>query len=234
MEIAVIGPVVGRDMLLPLLTRYSESISAEANITAAEDLSDLPQTTWNLAFIYICENDSGAYLDFIASHPDCEIVFWAEDDSLARLAMRSHPRDFLLMPFSEEQFLAVMKKCQSWADALRVFTCSGAANGRKLRCVEIQYVECVGHSCTIYCRDEALSMRRGMSEILQQLGPGFLRCHKGFVVNMRCVEEVREKTLLLRNGAEIPLSPAQADNIGSQLRAYRQEFSCFVRGGAAL
>ena len=234
MNIAVIGPMDGRDILLPLLARYSESICAKADICSADDLAALPQAVWDLAFIYICENDNDAYLAFLSANPDCEVVLWAEDDRLARLTLRSHPRDFLLMPVSEEQFLTVMKKCRSWAGALRMINCSGSSNGRKLRCVEIQYVESVGHSCTVYCRNEAFTISRGLSAVHQQLGSGFLRCHRGFVVNMRCVAEVREKSLLLHSGAEIPLSPTQSDSMGERLRAYTQELSCFVREGAVL
>ena len=234
MEIAVIGPVAGRDILLPLLTRYAESICAEANITVADDPSVLPQAVWNLALIYISKNGNDAYLDFIVANPNCEVVIWAEDDSLARLTIKSHPRDFLLMPVSEEQFLTVMKKCQSWTDALRVICCSTTGNSRKLRCIEIQYVESIGHCCALYSNSETFMVSRGLAAVQQQLGAGFLRCHRGFIVNMRCVEEVREKTLLLQNGAEIPISPTQADSVSAQLRAYTQEFSSFVRGGAAL
>lgn len=234
MNIAVIAPARGRELLLPMLVRYRESICAEAHITAAEDLSALPQSVWDLAFVYICKDNQDACLDFIAAAPDCELVLLAEDDSLARLMMRSHPRDFLLLPFGEEQFLSVMKKCHSWTDALRMINCSGSGNTRKLRCVEIQYVESVGHSCTAYCHGEAFTVSRGLAAVHKQLGAGFLRCHRGFVVNMRCVDEIREKTLLLRGGAEIPISPTQADSIGEQVRAYAREYSSFVREGAVL
>ena len=234
MNIAVIGPSAGRDTLLSLISRYAESICAEADVTVGDDLHTLPQNFWNLAFIYFCESIYDDYLEFISAHPDCEVVLWAEDDRLARIGLRSHPRDYLILPTGDEQFLAVMKKCQSWTDALRALSFSGAGSGRKIRCVEVQYVESVGHSCEIHCRDKVVTVNRGLSAVYQQLGPGFLRCHRGFVVNMRCVAELREKSLLLQGNEEVPLSPTQAADVSAEVRAYTQQLACFHQGGSPI
>ena len=230
MKIAVIGPAAGRDTLIPMIARYSESICAEAEITAADDLDLLPSGSWDLSFIYTSETGFDAYLAFVSANPDCEVVLWAEDDRLARVGLRSHARDFLLLPTGDQQFLTVMKKCQSWTDALHSIICS---SNRRIRCVEIQYVESVGHTCTVHCADGVFTINRGLSELHLLLGSGFVRCHRGFVVNMRCVTEIREKSLFVGSGDEIPLSPTQAAKIADEVRTYTQELACFLRGGYA-
>ena len=234
MKIAVIGPPAGCDALLSLVSRYAESICAEADVTAGGDLHSLPQSEWDLAFIYFCESVYDEYYAFLSEHPECEVVLWAEDERLARIGLRSHPRDFLILPTGEEQFLTVMKKCQSWTDALRVLSLAGTNGGRRIRCVEVQYVESIGHSCEIHCTGEVFTVNRGLSAVYQQLGTGFLRCHRGFVVNMRCIAELREKSLLLQNDIEVPLSPTQAAAVSAEVRAYTQQFAGFHQGGADL
>ena len=235
MKIAVIGPPHGREALREKLLRYAESICADAALTAADTLCALPPAAWRLALIYAGGDNSpeeyAAYLDFLSANPDCEIVLWAEDDRMARIGLRSHARDFLLLPADDTQFLNVMKRCRSWADALRVISVSGAGGDRRLRCVEISYAESVGHSCVLHHRGEAISLSRGLSAVQEQLGCGFLRCHRGFVVNMRCVAELRERSLLLRDGAEIPLSPAQSAELAGEMRLFLDRVSAFTQGG---
>ena len=234
MKIAIVGPLSGCNALFSFLTRYADSICAEAEITSVDQLTDLPQDLWKLAFIYASEDSFDAYLDFLSANPDCEVVLWAEDDHLARSALRNHPCDFLVLPTDDEQFLRAMKKCQSWADSLRIISFSGVNSGRKIRCIEVQYVESSGHSCTIHCRDEAFTVNRGLSVVQRQLGAGFLRCHRGFVINLRCVAQVTERSVLLQDGTEVPLSPAQTEVISAEVRAYMREFAPLVQGGAAL
>ena len=234
MRIAIVGPSDRHSVLSSFLTRYADSICAEAEITLAEQLADLPQDTWQLALIYADETCYDAYFDFLSANPDCDVVLWAEDDHLARSLLRNHPCGFLVLPADEEQFLRVMKKCRSWADALRIITFPGVGGGRKIRCVEIQYVESLGHSCVIHCWDESFTVNRTLSSVQRQLGTGFLRCHRGFVINLRCVSQVEEKAVCLQNGTKIPISPTQVESIGADVQAYMREFANLVQGRVAL
>ena len=235
MKIAIIGPANGCKILSSFLTRYADSICAQIEITAAAQLTELPQDFWQLAFIYVQEDGYDTYLTFLSAYPDCEVVLWANDDHLACSALRNHPRGFLVFPADNEQFLLVMKKCRSWIDALRSISCSDASNVRKLRCVEVQYVKSAGHSCTLYCRDNTCTLNRGLAAVQQQLGSGFLLCHRGIVVNVRYIAEIRrDKTILLQDGTVLPLSPLLADSIQEEVSAYFQEHGCFIQGGRFL
>lgn len=236
MKIAIVGPLSGRNALFSFLTRYADSICAEAEIASAEQFTDLPQDLWKLAFIYASEDSFDSYLNFLSANPDCEVVLWAEDDHLACSALRNHPCDFLVLPTDDEQFLRAMKKCQSWADSLRTVSFPGVNSGRKIRCIEIQYVESSGHSCTIHCRDESFTVSCGLSAVQRQLGPGFLRCHRCFVINMHYAARVEARSLFLSDGTEIPLSPAQAESVAAEIHThtYIQDHASLVQGGAAL
>lgn len=233
MNIAIVGPSNGCETLCSFLKRYSESICAEIELTVAEELAALPAKPWDMAFIHVSEQDYDNYLAFLAGHPaDCDVLLWAEDDHLARQGLRSHSCDFLVLPLDDERFLSAMKKCSRWADALRSIRCSSGSNARKLRCIEVQYVESFGHSCTIHCRQESFAVNFGLARVQEQLGSGFIRCHKSYVVNIRYIAERRDRELLLRDGTVLPLSATCAETVTAALEDYMQRLACFIGGGA--
>ena len=232
MNVALVGPLSGCDTLRSFLERYSESICAETELTTAEELTSLPEGAWELALIHADHCGCEDFQSFVALHPDCDIVLWAEDDHLARQGLRSHSCDFLVLPFGDEQFLHAMKKCARWADALRSIRCSSGSNARKLRCIEVQYVESFGHSCTIHCRQESFAVNFGLAWVQEQLGSGFIRCHRSYVVNVRYVAEKRDRELLLRNGTVLPLSSTCAEAVTAAMIESDRYFAHFLFGGA--
>ena len=232
MNIAVVGQSSGCDTLCSFLERYSESICAETEVTVAEKLSALPNKSWAMALIHVCEQNYDDYLAFSAEHPDCDILLWAEDDHFARQGLRSHSCDFLVLPVDDERFLHAMKKCVRWADGLRSIRCAAGSNARKLRCIEVQYVESFGHSCTLHSRQETFTINSGLTRVQEQLGLGFVRCHKSYVVNIRYVAQKRDKELLLRDGTVLPLSSTCAETVSAALEDCTKRFACFIGGGA--
>lgn len=234
MKIAVIGPSDMRGVFPPLLTRYADSVCADIEITFANQLTELPQESWQLAFIYAIEDAYESYLDFLSDYPDCNVVIWAEDSHLASSALRNQPCGFLVLPIDEDQFVRVMKRCHNWTDALRIINFSRLGSGRRVRCVEVQYVESFGHSCTVHCQDEVFTVNCTLTAMHQQLGAGFFRCHRGFIVNLRCVARVGDKSVFLQDGSELPLSPSQAESIAAEIGTYTQECAPLVFGGVTL
>ena len=85
MKIAIIGPTNGRESLLSSLTRYANSICAQTEISAAEKLSELPQESWQLAFIYVHEGCYDTYLAFAAAYPDSTFAVITPDNMNAFL-----------------------------------------------------------------------------------------------------------------------------------------------------
>ena len=233
MNIAIVGPSNGCETLSSFLKRYSESICAEIELTAAEELAALPSKPWDMAFIHVSEQDYDDYLAFLTGHSDsCDILLWAEDDHLARQGLRSHSCDFLVFPLDDERFLGAMKKCTRWADALRSIRCSSGSNARKLRCIEVQYAESFGHSCTIHCRQESFTVNSGLIRVQEQLGSGFVRCHRSYVVNARYIAEKRDRELLLQNGTVLPLSPTCTEAVTAAMEESGGYFAYFSGGGA--
>jgi len=73
---------------------------------------------------------------------------------------------------------------------------------------DIQYAEASGNYVILWSahQTEAARLRATLSETLRKLGPErFARCHKGYLVNLGKVREVRTSHILLHSGDLIPL-----------------------------
>jgi len=231
-KIAVVGPEAGRETLCVLLADYSESICADPECIEFDSLGDVPADAWDLALIYTDDRHYETYLDFCRAHEGCEIVLWAEDARWAREGMHSHPAAFLLTPISAEQFCRAMRACRSWAGASRVFAQNTGKRSRRLRSVEVLYAESTGHACTVHGGGEEFPVNRSLSAVAKELGSGFLRCHRSYLVNLRAVAAVDGQFIRLTDGTVLPLSPLRAEELGEEIMAYQRRMGAFRREGA--
>lgn len=71
---------------------------------------------------------------------------------------------------------------------------------------DIVYLESEGHTVSIHTRGEVVTVYGKLDKLAPLLPDGFLRCHKSFLVNMRCIRRFREQDVLLDNGAAVPVS----------------------------
>lgn len=82
----------------------------------------------------------------------------------------------------------------------------------------IHYVECWAKVQSIITEKETYEVKSTLYELEEELKPfGFLKPHKGYLVNYRQVEVIQENSILLRNGTIIPVSK-------HRLKEVRQEY----------
>ncbi len=73
---------------------------------------------------------------------------------------------------------------------------------------DIVYGEAVGKNQRLYSagRQDFILVHSTLHELEQKLLPhGFIRVHKGFLVNYRCIAKITSRTVLLDSGESIPL-----------------------------
>ncbi len=73
---------------------------------------------------------------------------------------------------------------------------------------DILYIEAQAHTVLLHLRDgQPLRSYASIGKLEEELeGQCFLRLHKGFLVNMTCIEDFRHDGALLTSGANIPVS----------------------------
>lgn len=73
---------------------------------------------------------------------------------------------------------------------------------------DILYVEAVGKIQKLLPADgnQPFLVRSALHDLEQKLIPlGFIRVHKGFLVNYRCIRKITSRSVTLDNGAELPI-----------------------------
>lgn len=87
---------------------------------------------------------------------------------------------------------------------------------RKLPIHRIWYVEGLGKVQLVHMEgeDSPLTIHSAMQKLEEQLTPhGFLRVHKGYLVNYRYISQIEQTEILLNTGRRIPLSRRKVQEI---------------------
>ena len=90
---------------------------------------------------------------------------------------------------------------------------------------KILYIEGAGRNQFIHATDseKPLKVSYSMQSLEEQLAPkGFLRIHKGYLVNYRFIRRLKDTDALLTNGEEIPMSRLRVQEVRSQYLALMQ------------
>ena len=115
--------------------------------------------------------------------------------------------DYLLKPVEKDTLDQAIGRVLPRLETVLLETTGGM---KILRLQQILYAESVGHYVLIRLADkeEPLRLRATLLQVQQKLGAEkFVRCHKGYLVNLSQVREVRVSTsqILLHGGDAIPL-----------------------------
>lgn len=72
----------------------------------------------------------------------------------------------------------------------------------------IWYMEAIGHNCRMDTQKECYELRLSITAALEALHkePGFMRCHRSYLVNLKYVREIRRTGITLDDGRRLPVS----------------------------
>ena len=85
---------------------------------------------------------------------------------------------------------------------------------------DIEYIEADEWRCKIYtvCDEIVCAKRlRDLSSLLA--GYGFIRCHKGYIVNTAMVDKIVSARIFLKSGKDIPLGRAYKKSVRREFKA---------------
>jgi len=79
---------------------------------------------------------------------------------------------------------------------------------------EILYIGKVGRKAHVHCKDRDYYDSRTPPQLIpSELSDMFLRCHQGYWVNFRMIEELDREELALQGGLRIPISRTFRDSV---------------------
>ena len=85
---------------------------------------------------------------------------------------------------------------------------------------DIEYIEADEWRCKIYtvCNEFICAKRlRDLNALLE--GYGFIRCHKGYIVNTAMVDKIVSARIFLKSGKDIPLGRAYKKSVRREFKA---------------
>lgn len=164
------------------------------------------------------------------------VVFTTAYAEYALAAFEAHAFDYLLKPWSDERFHAVMARVRRALETAaaaasmetmdaqrRVLTIRDAGTLHRLPIPDIVWIEAEDYCTRIHAGDRRPLVRRSMQSLAEELAPaGFLRVHRSAIVNLAKVREVTplasgDADAVLADGTVVRVSRTFRDSLHREL-----------------
>ncbi len=211
--------ITARDMIASSLKGVfaQHGIEAELEVYGSADAlgADLSSKVFDLLLLDIDMpgTDGITFAEHLrAEHNNIEIIYISNREDRVFDSLRSMPRGFI----RKSRFL------QDTAEIVNLYLKNRAEQRRHPKLVlhtqngmesvqmdQIIYIEGVGKYQDIVVKDNTapIQVRRSMQELENELTPyGFLRVHKGYLVNYRFIRRIDEADLLLTTSQTLPIA----------------------------
>lgn len=128
---------------------------------------------------------------------------------------------YLIKPVSTDKLFEV---CDRFMKAMetqpRFFLFSVGKEVVRLYEKELYYGEAQGHYVVLHTKQGELKLRMTMPELEKQLGEGFFRASRSFIVNLRYVTRITKTDVVLEKGTAVPLGKGLFDQANTALIAF--------------
>ena len=136
---------------------------------------------------------------------------------------------YLLKPLEKEKFEEVLDRALREAEKHRRDEAGFLLVKTRNRTVSVPksgifYVESRGKKAEVHTGKDAVEMYASLNGLEAELGAGFYRCHRGYLVNMAYVSEYYHDRILLTNGETIYLAKEKYSE-------FVKEYMRYLKGG---
>mgnify|MGYP002536496278 FL=1 len=221
------------DQLSALLEKYRAQRCVQIQCTAFHSPLDLlaeieKGTRYDILFLDVimpAENGITAAKEIRQYDKTVHIIFLTSSTEFAVESYVVGAYFYLLKPIWEDSFFplmdSVMAACRRAEQRSLVLRCKSGISRIELE--KLLYCEVLSRTLVFHLTDgRILGSTGSMDELARQLAeyPCFLRPHRSFLVNMEYIRSITAKTLVLTDGAQIPIPHGRAADIKNQYLEY--------------
>lgn len=154
---------------------------------------------------------------------DCLLVFATTSESHAVSSFRVRAFDYLVKPYTYEQFEEVMRLCDAaFAKQARYIEVKEGRTLQKILLKNIVYTDYYNHYIQIHTKTQLIRTYvsfRDFAPLLLKY-PQFLCCYRNCIINMDEVRLLDEKDFVMENGERVPISRSQRNEIRQRYADY--------------
>ena len=156
------------------------------------------------------EGNDRVQIVFITGYPD----FMSEGFEVAAL-------HYLMKPVKKEKLFSVLDRAvDNIAKSPRFLLLPMGKETLRVYAEDIRYAESNGHYILLHTGKETHRLRMTIPEIEKELGEGFFRTGRSFVVGLKYVVRITKTTVYLEDGTEFPLGKGLYDDMNKALIRY--------------
>ncbi|MBR5089173.1 MAG: response regulator transcription factor [Ruminiclostridium sp.] len=150
------------------------------------------------------------------------LIFVTSHDELVYDSLQFHPFGFVRKAYLEKELSTVLGDALKELDGRdRHFHFRSSDGDVKIKTDEILYFEADGNYIKLFTANAEYRFRDTVTSLENALsGNGFVRIHKGFLVNQSGVKMINAEECVLENDVRLPVGRSYSENARKQLMRY--------------
>lgn len=155
----------------------------------------------------------------------CLLVFITAHDEFVYDSFKFHPFAFVRKNYMEKELPEVLADCEGeMSTKEKRFHFRSEGGDFFVPLSDLYYFEAEGNYLCVYLKDENYRIRSTMTMVENTLrGDGFIRIHKGFLVNQEHIKTMMAEEILMENGELLPVGKAYAKDAKNLILKYMRE-----------
>lgn len=153
---------------------------------------------------------------------DCAIIFVTVLEDRMLDAFEVEAVDYLCKPVDPERLERTLKRVlKRWKDtAEKSLFIQTKTWSRNVKVRDIYYCEVINRKIYLHTESGVIEYYGRLKETERQLGSSFIKCHRSYLVNLHHLQEYRDGTITLENGARVPVSRNQQQALMEGMMQY--------------
>lgn len=143
------------------------------------------------------------------------IVFVTGYDEYMQYGYDVSALHYLIKPVKKTKLFMVLDKLQEKQKVTDKILISTSDGPRSVMAGKIMYAEASGHQCILHLMNENVTLKEsiGAFEKMMEGKSCFIKCHRGYIVNLQYVSRVLKTDIVLDNDEKVPVSRNQLKRV---------------------